>query len=221
MTEHRNREDRVREILDAAAAEIEKSGYPSLTMDAIARRTSLSKGGVYRFFRNKRDVALALFRRTYRSYLDFDLDEALAWKKPVQETIYRLMFTREAEEERRRNQRIWVELIPETLRDPVFRGERRRLVAMARSKYGDLVRRLLERDGLWQERKLRRKLESALWLGITLMEGLTFQGPTGLSTSEQAAQIRRFIEVAIHDAFGDEVTARPSKTALKGSKAGG
>lgn len=212
VTEHRKKEDRIREILDAAAAEIEVSGYPGLTMDAIVRRTSLSKGGVYRFFKNRRDVVLALFRRTYSTYLDFDLDEALSWNQPIQETMYLLLFERENEKERQRNQRIWVELVAETLRDPVFRNERTRLVGLAARKFGDLAKKLLERDGRWQERKLRRKLESALWLGITLMEGLTFQGPSGLSTQAQATQIRHFIEVIIHDAFDRESSVAASAT---------
>jgi AcrR family transcriptional regulator len=56
-------------------------------MEAIAARTALSKGGVYRFFANKREVALALYTRCYDEHLDFEIDDAVAWGLPISETI--------------------------------------------------------------------------------------------------------------------------------------
>ena len=44
---------RMAQILDAALAEFSERGYAATTMDDIARRSGLSKGGLYAHFASK------------------------------------------------------------------------------------------------------------------------------------------------------------------------
>ncbi len=202
MTKHRKREEWIEEILEAAADELVGVGYSKLTMEGIAARTELSKGGVYRFFANKREVALALFTKHYREQLDFDVEEVVLWDLPITEILYRLLFELWEEGKLRRDQKVWVQLFPETLHDNEFSSERERLLGQLREKFGDLVTRLIERFGLEKDDQFDQNLDTALRLGIALMEGLVIQGTSGASLEEQAALVRRFIDVMLVDTFG-------------------
>lgn len=201
MTRHRKPEEWESEILEAAAAEIEKRGYASLTMEAIAEHTELSKGGVYRFFRNKRDVALALFKSYYAQLLDFDVDEAAGWDEPLTETISRIFQQQIQDPQFSRARRIWMQLLPETLHDDGFRYERAQLLTRFRDKYRTLVQRVLEREGTTMNLQLAGKLESALFLGTWLMEGLSLQEPDAEQLQEEDVVIRRFIGALLEDAM--------------------
>lgn len=203
MTKHRKPEEWIDEILEAAAEELILVGYSRLTMDAIAARTKLSKGGVYRFFANKREVALALFTKHYRERLAFDLDEVIAWNLPIKDTLDKLLFEIWEEGKLKRDQKVWLLLISETLHDEEFTAERVRLVRELKAKFGELVVRLIGLQGLASFDGFGQKLDAALGLGIAIMEGLVIQGTSGTSIEEQAALVRRFIEVMLFDAFGE------------------
>jgi AcrR family transcriptional regulator len=47
------------EIIDAAMVEFAEKGFEKTSMDSIARRANLSKGGVYHHFKSKDDILLA------------------------------------------------------------------------------------------------------------------------------------------------------------------
>jgi AcrR family transcriptional regulator len=204
MTKHRKKEEWIEEILDAAAAQIEEGGYPNLTMESIAARTTLSKGGVYRYFANKRDVALALFRRLYTHTIDFDMDEAVGWNQPPHETIYRLLVLRREPNEVRQDHRIWVQLIPETLWDDGFREERVRQFAALQDKYVELVRRIIQRDGIEVPTDFEQRLNRYVNMGLILKEGMTIQSTLGTPLQEQADTYRRFAEVSLREMLGDK-----------------
>jgi AcrR family transcriptional regulator len=55
----KNRDIRVNEILEAAVEEFLNHGYDGTTMDSIARRAGLTKGGLYHHFANKDAILLA------------------------------------------------------------------------------------------------------------------------------------------------------------------
>lgn len=201
VTRHRTKAERVREILLAAASEIDATGYARLTMDAIAARTSLSKAGVYCFFANKREVALALFRDIYEQYVGFDVDEALAWDLPMVPTLFRLLFERHDSEEHERSQRVWLQLLPETLHDEEFAAAKRSMSARYQQDYEALVRRLIDRDGTEVGTEFPARLDAAVLLGTCLMEGMTIEGVGGMARSRFAAPLRHFIEVMLSDVF--------------------
>jgi AcrR family transcriptional regulator len=201
MTRHRTREEWIAEILDAAATEIAENGYASLTMEAVVARTALSKGGVYRFFANKREVALALYSRCYDEHLDFDIDEVVAWGLPISETIFRVIFGQHDPAELSRTQMVWVQLAPEAMRDERFRNARDRSLALLLQKIGTLALRLVVRDGHEIPTRFGDTLETALLLGVALMEGIVFQGSTGTSFERQAELVRRFVEIMVAEAL--------------------
>ncbi len=204
MTKHRKREEWIEEILEAAADEITAVGYARLTMEAVAARTDLSKGGVYRFFANKNEIALALFTRHYRKLLEFDIDEVTSWELPIMETIYRLIYEPLDDETLRRDQRVWVELISEAVRNEQFRAERQRFHALLLDRFGILLQRIVDRDIGNLEIDFAKKLETSLLLGMALMDGLTIQGMSGTTLEEQANLVKRFVEVMVNDALGEQ-----------------
>jgi AcrR family transcriptional regulator len=205
MTKHRKKEEWVTEILDAAATRIVEEGYSNLTMEAIAARTTLSKGGVYRYFGNKRDVALALFQRVYKNAVDFDIDDIVSRNVPMQDTIQHLLVVRREADQLRQDHNIWVQLIPETLWDDGFRKERQRLFDLLVGKFEDLFRKLAERDGLVIPPELEPAFKRYVYLGLVLREGMTFQSVLGLSIEEQGEMYRHFISVFVKEIFGDQL----------------
>ena len=202
MTKHRKPEQWIDHILEVAAEELVKGGYSGLTMDAIALRTALSKGGVYRFFPNKQAVALALFTKHYKELLEFDVQDAIDWNISISDTIHRILFGQWEGTSQDVNQRIWVELISETQRDTAFFEERQRLLLLLRGKFRLLLERLALRDCLEIDVHIISKLDTTLFLGIALMEGLVLQGAGGTYFGEQSTLARRFIEVMLNDVFG-------------------
>ena len=201
MTRHRQREAWVEEILTAAADEIAAEGYSRLTMEAVIARTDLSKGGVYRFFKNKHELGLALFARCYVRARDFDIDEAVAWGLSIEETVFRLLFGR-FDDTAARDELVWLQLIPETVHRPEFLDSRRRLVEQVKDRYRELVVRLVERDGHAARDGFGPRLEAALAVGHAMIEGLSLQGPLGTPREEQAAIVRRVLSLLLRDALG-------------------
>lgn len=208
MTKHRKKEEWVAEILDAAAAQIIEEGYSNLTMEAIASRTSLSKGGVYRYFANKRDVALALFQRVYKNSVDFDFDDIVGWNTPIDETIQRMLVVRREAEQVRQDHNIWVQLIPETLWDEGFRQERVRLFQLLLDKFEELIRRIAARDGLVIPPERDSEFKRYVYLGMVLREGMTFQSVLGLPIEAQGEMYRYFVGVFVKEVFGDQSVSR-------------
>ncbi|MFJ6796321.1 TetR family transcriptional regulator [Streptomyces sp. NPDC091268] len=94
--------DRLARILDACAELLDETGYEHLSTRAVARRAGVPIGSVYRFFGNKRAMAIALAHRNldryaegiadrlaelpagdWRPVVDAVLDEYLAMKRTV------------------------------------------------------------------------------------------------------------------------------------------
>lgn len=62
--------DRLARILDACAELLDETGYENLSTRAVAARAGVPIGSVYRFFGNKRAMALALAHRNLDRYAD-------------------------------------------------------------------------------------------------------------------------------------------------------
>ncbi len=58
MTKKKAKEIRTEEIIQAAVQEFLEKGYERASMDNIARRASLSKGGLYHHFRSKDEILI-------------------------------------------------------------------------------------------------------------------------------------------------------------------
>jgi AcrR family transcriptional regulator len=201
MTRHRSREDRVVEILASAAEVVDELGYPALTMDAVARRTALSKGGIYRYFANKDDLALALFEVALEAEVHVDEPEVFGWRLPLLETLLRLMMHDHRTVDAARLHRIFLQLLPETLLKPTFRRVKQQIEDRYVERYGRLVVALLARDGIAPVAGFLERLAVSLRLAATLMEGMTYRLIGGTSHDELEAQCRRFLEVMLHAAL--------------------
>jgi len=59
MTRKEPKNKRVSDILDSAISEFLENGYEKTSMDAIARRANLTKGGLYHHFSSKDEILLA------------------------------------------------------------------------------------------------------------------------------------------------------------------
>lgn len=59
MTENKPKEKRIAEIIDAAVDEFVEKGFEKTTMESIAARANLTKGGVYHHFSGKDEILLA------------------------------------------------------------------------------------------------------------------------------------------------------------------
>ncbi|MET9689256.1 TetR/AcrR family transcriptional regulator [Streptomyces sp. NPDC006514] len=62
--------DRLARILDACAELLDETGYENLSTRAVAQRAGVPIGSVYRFFGNKRAMAIALAHRNLDRYVD-------------------------------------------------------------------------------------------------------------------------------------------------------
>gem|GEM_PF-545351 len=208
MTKHRKKEEWVAEILDAAADRIVAEGYSNLTMESIAAHTTLSKGGVYRYFGNKRDVAIALFGRVYNNSMNFAFEDILAWNVSIEETIQRLLVVRRDAVQVRQDHNIWVQLVPETLWDDGFKQQRIQLFDTLRGRIEELIRRIAKRDGLTIKPELEPAFRRYVYYGLVLREGMTFQSVLGLPIEEQGEMYRHFVGVFVKEVFGDQVPSR-------------
>ncbi len=223
MTRHQSREERVREILDAAAAEIDERGLPALTMDAVAARTSLSKGGVYRFFRNKADVIAALVDDILGRWSRIDVEAALARGLPADETLLALILPADGSSDSpgSRDRRVWLQLLPESLRDPELVRIRIKHQEEAFKRYEELAFELVKRDragggsagggslpGGEEERardedeSLSGWLRNQLGLGLIFGAGVTMLAAVGEPPVLLRDALRRFLQTLISEAPG-------------------
>ncbi len=75
MTKKEAKEKRISDILDAAVAEFVEKGYENTSMDSIAARAGLTKGGLYYHFAGKDDVLIRANERFMEPVLAM-MDEA-------------------------------------------------------------------------------------------------------------------------------------------------
>jgi AcrR family transcriptional regulator len=58
MTRNLPKEERFEEIINAAVAEFVEKGYENASMDSIAKRAGVSKGGLYHHFKSKEEIMI-------------------------------------------------------------------------------------------------------------------------------------------------------------------
>ena len=189
MTKHKPSEERIEEILNAAESEILEYGYAGLTMDAIVARTTLSKGSVYRFFRNKRDIALALLKRMLERAASVDVEEALSWNLPIEDTLLKLLIPEfPLIGQQLRDWRIWLQLLPNMITDQDFVTVRQNNRQIGLANYRRLLEHLFRRDGLPIGEHLD-KLEKYAVVGTMFLEGLAIFLLAGEPTDHVRDQI--------------------------------
>jgi AcrR family transcriptional regulator len=199
VTRHRSPDERVDEILAAAAEVVEAQGHASLTMDAVARRTTLSKAGIYRFFPNKRAVVHALFRRIYEQFGEVDGDEALSWGLPAGETITRMLAEQNALPETPWLHRVWLQLLPATLHDRELADVRSELLERHVRSIRAVALRVLARDRQTPPPDFEERYARAAVLATCLLEGMAIRGITPDAMAALVPSFHRFMELLTHD----------------------
>lgn len=202
MTKHRSKAEWIEHIMQAASDEIEENGYSSFSMEAVIRRTVLSKGGVYRFFRNRRDLALQLFESLYDPWLNFDAEAAIQSNVSAKEAAFHVLHrfhTAPDNPESQRADRLWLRLIPEVLSDAQFREVHERQVQKIQDKFAALITGLAKREGAPIDDAFHAKLTEALEFGMGLMLGFTVQNAFGASQEMQIALTQKFIKGMLAD----------------------
>ena len=82
MTKNKTKEARIEEIIDAAVKEFLKNGYEKSSMESIAKRAGLTKGGLYHHFNSKDEILLAANDIYFKPIEDF-MEKAKSKKSPV------------------------------------------------------------------------------------------------------------------------------------------
>jgi AcrR family transcriptional regulator len=70
MTINKPKEERISEIIAAAVEDFVEKGYEGASMEAIAARAGLSKGGLYHHFKSKDEILLAANHEYMKPILD-------------------------------------------------------------------------------------------------------------------------------------------------------
>ncbi|MFQ6082685.1 MAG: TetR/AcrR family transcriptional regulator [Candidatus Aminicenantia bacterium] len=138
--------ERKNQILEAAIRCFSKNGYHETTMEDIVQESGLSKGGIYWYFKSKRDIFLAL--------IDRHLEEDIAfWEETIKKEITPELFKDAGVLFFERHQEdpfggcFWLEFIAEATRDEMIR------------------KKLDEVYQMWQE-KIKSVLDEAVKKGI-------------------------------------------------------
>lgn len=187
MTKHRRAEDWTDDILNAATDIIYEDGYEALTMASVAKRVALSKAGIYRFFSNRDEIALAVFVRGYQQLLDIKMDEIVGLGlKPKELFLY--LLERNGWFHDKKFRRVWLQLLGKATLEGSFRSERQRMHKLLHQQLYLLAEHLLEGKPIqkWQKERLD--------LAMVILEGLTVQYATGANHEQVQAAGWRFIQ---------------------------
>lgn len=213
MTKHKRPEIREAEILAGAAAEIAENGYHALTMESLAARIGLSKGSVYRFFPNKKRVALTLFESVFDSYYTPDTDEVLGWGLSPRDSLVRLfLHEMDLTGNRERELRIWFALLPETLQDEDFRRAKDQGTRRIQSRVLEMLSRLLARESLALTPEGENNFRLFMDVGTMLIEGVTIERLSGTPRTELERRVAWLLERLIDDAIRGVVARTASRT---------
>lgn len=195
MTAHRDPEERIEEIVSAALDVIDEAGLTGLTMEAVVARTSLSKGGVYRFFGSRQELLQEVYRRLVSAFQPVSMEEALGWNLPLKETLMALLFSPFEREDGLRYRRAHMRLMPELPLDDettiAFRG----MLEQIQAHYEDIIFAIVKRDRLPTRQGYRTTIRSALRIGQSLFDGLMMNSLGGMPESELRARMGTFLDL--------------------------
>ena len=204
MTKHKNPDERRAEILNAAIDELNATGMHGLTMEGIIARTSLSKGGVYRFYRNKREIIQAVLWHASQKLAAIDVQEALSWQLPLVDTVVQKTFRRMLSEENRALLRVLILLTPEIMHDPELQALLRQHDAMLERDYSELLYGIVRRDNLKFRPGARPRIGMIIRMASSLFHGLSVQAMQGVDEASLEEQLVYFIHVSLRDLIEDE-----------------
>ena len=148
MTVNKPKEIREKEILDAAFRAFSKKGIVKTSIDDIAVEAGLTKGGVYWYFKDKREVYLSMIER----HLQDDID---TWKQLVNNSDlsldsiveFGINYLKESISDRN-HLFIHAELFAESFKDEVLREELNKVHREYRDMLREIIQKLFEKNSV-------------------------------------------------------------------------
>lgn len=204
MTKHKDPDERRAEILNAAIDELNATGMQGLTMEGVIARTSLSKGGVYRFYRNKREIVQAVLWHASHKLAAINVQEALSWQLPLVDTVVQKTFRRMLSEENRVLLRVLILLTPEIMHDPELQALVRQHDAVLEQDYSDLLCGIARRDNLRFRPGAEKRIGVIIRMASSLFHGLSVQAMQGADEAALEEQVVYFIQLTLRDLIEDE-----------------
>ena len=197
MTQKQSPEERTREIISGALEVLEEKGLAGLTMEAVILRTSLSKGGVYRFYGSKNELVSDVIKNIADTFRPVKKEEALSWNLPLKETLIQLLFSifhdREALRYRRVHIQLMLQLPPA---DPLTKAMKKRLNTIL-DRYFDIIQAVIKRDRLKPKPGFKDSFVLAIKIGQSLFDGLMINNLSGMSAQEMKKRMTVFIDMVI------------------------
>jgi AcrR family transcriptional regulator len=121
-----HKQERRREIVDAARASFARSGFQGSTLKDIFAEAGLSAGCVYNYFQSKRDLVLAIAETRHaqeRAALDIDEQDPILALKGIARRFVGDYLAGDADEKRRISLMTWAEaLLDDAVRGSVKEG---------------------------------------------------------------------------------------------------
>ncbi len=204
MTVNKPKEIREKEILDAAFRSFSRKGIVKTSIDDIAVEAGLTKGGVYWYFKDKREIYLSMVER----HLQEDIDK---WKELVKNSDLSLESIIEFGTNYLRysipdknHLFIHAELFAGSFKDEVLREKLNKV----HREYRDMLRRMLQK--LFEKSSLSGsdfKVDNVSCLILACLEGIEHQ--YWCSGDDDAGEFyenawANFITVLLGDIFREE-----------------
>ena len=197
MTKQKNQEERIREIIFAAVQALEDRGLSGFSVDAVISHTTLSKGSVYRFFKNKHELMIGVFKHIADAFQPTSLEEALSWRLPLKDTLLRLIFPAFREPQGLILRRIHMQLMPELPNHTPLVEEMRKAFDQILIEYHHIVLAIIERDNLKIRPGFESTVKMAIRIGQSLFDGLLMNSLGGMQPEEVENRMSAFIDLII------------------------
>ena len=203
MTKKRSPKERTQEIIQAALEVLDEKGLSGLTMEAVIERTILSKGGVYRFYGNKQELILDVWKYIVDFFQPVDKKEVVSWNLPLKETLIRLLFSIFYHEEGLRYMRIHIQLMPQLpLDNPMMKSLKEKLDNVL-VQYIEIIKLIIKRDRLKTKPAFKKTIVSVIDIGQSFFDGLMINSLSGMPIDALERRMNGFISLVIQALIED------------------
>jgi AcrR family transcriptional regulator len=203
MTKQKNPNQRKREIIAAAIELLYEKGIIGFTMDAVVARSVLSKGGVYRFYKNRDDLLTDVFQYLAKSFQPITIEAALSWNLPLKDTLMRLLFSVFYRGDGFKLRRIHMQLMLELSGDEHLLEMMQETFDRISNQYKKIIFAIIERDGLNTTPQFEKVIVSGIAIGQSLFDGLIINSLDGMPIDEIENRMHTFIDLILGAALID------------------
>ena len=203
MTKQKNPDQRKREIIAAAIELLYEKGISGFTMDAVVARSVLSKGGVYRFYKNRDELLADVFQDLAKSFQPIAIEEALSWNLSLKDTLMRLAFSIFYREDGFKLRRIHMQLMLELSSDEHLLELMQATFDSISDQYKEIIFTIIARDGLNTTPQFESIIASGIAIGQSLFDGLIINSLDGMPIDEIENRMHAFIDLVLDAALTD------------------